>query len=45
MDSPPFYWEDSATILQGQNTWPVAPAFANTWWFNPSNRSAVLRVT
>ena len=45
LDSPPFYLEDSATILPGQNTWPTAPAFANTWWFNPSSRTAVLRVT
>jgi hypothetical protein len=45
MDSPPFYWQDSTTLDPGKNVRPAAPAFFNSWWFNPTSRPAVLRVT
>jgi len=44
-ETPPFYTSSSASLRQGQQTWPVPPALINTWWFNPSGGTAVLRLT
>lgn len=44
-ETPPFYTSSSATIPLGQNTWVVPPAMFNTWWFNPTSGTAVLRLT
>ena len=44
-DNPPFYWEGTASIPPGKNTWPCMPAFANSWWFMPTLGPATIMMS